>query len=53
MLVFTCEQDIPEINSNYSGKPFPIIISSMRRRRLAMIGRNKSMAPDCISGTLV
>jgi hypothetical protein len=47
--IFACERDIPKINSTYSGKPFTIIISSIKRR-LAMIWRNKSVGPDYIPG---
>jgi hypothetical protein len=47
--IFSCKQDIPEIDSAYSDKPFTIKISIIRKR-LAMIGRNKSVGPDCIPG---
>jgi hypothetical protein len=50
--VFTCERNIPEINSTSSDKPFTFIISSIRRR-LAMIGRNKSVGPDFIPGEIL
>ena len=45
--VFSCEWDIPGINSTHSDKPFTIKISVIRKR-LAMIGRNKSVGPDVI-----
>jgi hypothetical protein len=50
--VFTCERNIPEIHSTSSDKPFTFIISFIRRR-LAMIGRNKSVRPDCIPGKML
>ena len=45
--VFSCERNIPDINSTHSDKPFSIKISIIRKR-LAMIGRNKSVGPDGI-----
>ena len=47
--VFSCEQDVPDINSTHSDKPFTIKISIIRKR-LAMIERNKSVGPDGIPG---
>ena len=45
--VFSCERDIPDIISTRSDKPFTIKISIIRKR-LAMIGGNKSVGPDGI-----
>ena len=50
--VFSCEQNIPDINSTYSDKPWNIKISIFRKR-LAMIGRNKSVGPDDIPGAIL
>ena len=50
--VFSCEQDIPDINYTHSDKPFTIKISIIRKR-LAMIGRNKSVGPDIIPGAIL
>ena len=45
--VYSCERVIPDINSTHSDKPFKIKISIIRKR-LAVIGRNKSVGPDGI-----
>jgi hypothetical protein len=50
--VFSCEQDIPDIISTHSDKPFTIKIGNIRKQ-LAMIGRNKSVGPDGIPGTIL
>ena len=50
--VFRCKRDIPDINSTRSDKPFTIKISIIRKR-LAMIGRNKSVGPDGIPGAIL
>jgi hypothetical protein len=50
--VFSCERDIPVINSTHSDKPFNIKIDIIRKR-LAMIGRNKSVGPDGIPGAIL
>ena len=50
--VFSRERDIPDINSTHSDKPFTIKISIIRKR-LAMIGRNKSVGPDDISDAIL
>ena len=39
--VFSCERDIPDINSTHSDIPFTIKINIIRKR-LAMIGRKKN-----------
>jgi len=49
--VFSCERVIPDIYSTHSNKPFNIKISIIRKR-LAMIGRNKSVGPDGIPGAI-
>jgi hypothetical protein len=50
--VFSCERDIPEIKSTHSDEPFTIKIGIIRKR-LAMIGRNKSVGPDGIPGEML
>jgi len=50
--VFSCERDIPYINSTHSDKPFTVTISIIRKR-LAMIGRNKSVGPNGTPGTIL
>ena len=50
--VFSCERDIPDINSAHSDKHFKIKISIIRKR-LAMIGSNKSVGPDGIPGAIL
>jgi hypothetical protein len=50
--VFSCERDIPDINSTHSDKPFTVKISIIRKR-LAMIGENKSVGPDGIPGAIL
>jgi hypothetical protein len=50
--VFSCERDIPDINSTHSDKPFNIKISIIRKR-LAMIGRKKSVGPDGIPSAIL
>jgi hypothetical protein len=50
--VFSCEWDIPDINSTRSDKPFNIKINIIGKW-LAMIGRNKSVGPDGIRGAIL
>ena len=50
--VFSCERDIPVINSTHSVKSFTIKISIFRKG-LAMIGMNKSVGPDGIPGAIL
>ena len=52
--VFNCERNIPDINLNstHSDKPFNIKIRIIRKR-LAMIGGNKSVGPDGIPGAIL
>jgi hypothetical protein len=50
--VFSCERNIRDINSTHSDKPFTIKINIIRKR-LAVIGRNKSVGPDCIPGAIL
>jgi len=50
--VSSCERDIPDINSTHSNKFFTIKISIIKKR-LAMIGRNKSVGPDGIPGAIL
>jgi hypothetical protein len=49
--VFCCERDIPVRNSTHSDKSFKIKIDIIRKR-LSMIGRNKSLGPDGIPGAI-
>jgi len=49
---FSCERNIPDINSTHSDKPFTIKISIIRKG-LAMNGRNKAVGPDDIPGALL
>ena len=49
---FNCEREIPDINSTHSDKSFTIKIGIIRKR-LTMIGRNKSVGPDGIPGTIL
>jgi hypothetical protein len=50
--VFRCQRDIPVIISTHSDKPFNIKIGIIRKR-LAMIGRNKSVGPDGIPDAIL
>ena len=50
--VFRCERNMPDINSTHSDKPFNIKIYIIRKR-LAMIGRNKSLGSDGIPGAML
>ena len=50
--VFICERVIPDINLTHSDKPFTIKISVIRKR-LSMIGRNKSGRRDGIPGAIL
>jgi hypothetical protein len=52
MLVFSCERDIPVINSAHSDTLFNIKIGIIRKR-LFVIGRNKSVRPDGIPGPIL
>jgi hypothetical protein len=47
--LFSCEHNIPQIQSTDSGKPFTISINIIRKR-LSAIGRKKSVRPDGIPG---
>jgi hypothetical protein len=50
--VFSYERDIPEIKTSHRYEPFTIKINIIRKR-LAMIGRNKSVGPDDIPGDIL
>jgi len=50
--VFNCEWDIPDIISTHSHIPITIKFDIIRKR-LAMIGRNKSVGPDGISDAIL
>jgi len=50
--VFSYEWNIPDINSTHSDKPFTIKINIIGKR-LAMVGRNKSVGPDGIPGAIL
>jgi len=45
--VFSCERDIPDINSAHWDKTFTIIISIIRKT-----GRNNSVGPEGIPGAI-
>jgi len=51
--VFSNERDIPDIISTHSDKPFITIKTGTIKKRLAMIGRNKSVGPDGIPGAIL
>jgi len=50
--VFSYERDIPELKTTHKYEPF-IIKFGFIRKRLAMIGRNKSVGPDNIPGDIL
>jgi hypothetical protein len=50
--VFSYERDIPEIKTSHLYEPFTIKIRVIRKR-LTMIGRNKSVGPDDIPGDIL
>jgi hypothetical protein len=50
--VFSCERNIPQIQSAHSGEPFTISINVIRKQ-LAAIGRNESIGPDGIPGEIL
>jgi hypothetical protein len=50
--VFSYERAIPKIKTSHLYEPFTIKISIIRKR-LAMIGRNKSVGPDDIPGDIL
>ena len=50
--VFNCEWDIPDIISTHSHIPFTIKFDIIRKR-LAVIGRNKSVGPDGIPDAIL
>jgi hypothetical protein len=50
--VVGCERDVPHINSTHSDKPFTIKISIIKKR-LAMIGRSKSLGHDGFPGSIL
>jgi hypothetical protein len=50
--VFSYKRDIPEIKTPHWYEPFTIKISIIRKR-LAMIGRNKSVGPGDIPGNIL
>jgi hypothetical protein len=51
VFVFSCGREILDINSTHSDKPFTIKLSIIKR--LAIIGRNKSLGPDGIPGAIL
>ena len=50
--VFSCERNIQQIELSNSGEPFAIS-TKIIRKRLAAIGKNKSIGPDGISGEIL
>jgi hypothetical protein len=47
--VFSCERSIPQIQRANSGEPFAIS-TKIIRKRLAAMGKNKSIRPGSVSG---
>ena len=52
MSVFSSEGNIPYIQGEISSEPF-IIDAKIIRKKIAAIGKNKSVRPDCISGEIL
>jgi hypothetical protein len=50
--VFSKEGNIPHIQGEFSNEPFTIDTKFLRKR-IAAIGKNKSVVPDCISGEIL
>ena len=50
--VVSHERDIPVINSSYEYEPFTVKFNTIMKR-LALIGRKKSVGPDDIPGILL
>jgi len=50
--VFSSEGNIPYIQGEISSEPF-IIDTKIIRKKIAAIGKNKSVRPDCISGEIL
>ena len=50
--LFSCERNIPQIQSMESGKPFTISINIIREQ-LSAIRRKKSIGPDGIPGEIL
>ena len=50
--VFCCDRNIPEIKSAIPGETF-IINTKVIRKRLAKMGRNKSVGPDGVPGEVL
>ncbi|PNF22005.1 hypothetical protein B7P43_G17606 [Cryptotermes secundus] len=50
--VFSCERSIPQLQSPNSGEPFAIN-TNIIRKRLAALGKNKSVGPDGFSGEIL
>jgi hypothetical protein len=50
--VFSCECSILQIKRANSGEPFEIN-TKIIRKRLAVLGKNKSVGPDCVSGKIL
>ncbi|PNF41870.1 hypothetical protein B7P43_G15761 [Cryptotermes secundus] len=50
--VFSCEHSIPQLQSPNSGEPFAIN-TNIIRKRLAALGKNKSVGPDSVSGEIL
>jgi hypothetical protein len=52
LTVFSSEGNIPQIHIENIGNPFTIDIKTIRRR-IKVIGENKSVGPDCFSGEIL
>jgi hypothetical protein len=50
--VFSSEGSIPNIQGEISSEPFTID-SKIIRKRIAEIGKKKSLGPDCVSGEIL
>jgi len=50
--VFGCERNVPQTQPTHSSEPFTIN-TKMIKKRLAAIGRNKSVGPDVVPGEIL
>jgi hypothetical protein len=50
--VFSCERSIPQIECANSGEPFAVS-TKIIRKKLAAIGKNKSVGPASVSGEIL
>jgi hypothetical protein len=52
MSSFSCDQNIPRIQSTYLGESFTVN-TKIVRKRVAAVKRNKSLEPDSIPGEIL